>query len=341
MAEELAPETEIDVDTLTTEQVSELKKAPPERPAKKAEPKAKEEPKPVEKTAAVEDDGDDDEPAPAGKEQTVPHAKFHRANERAKSEAKRAADAEARANLAMQRMTELLQAQQPAKTEEPEVDFGPDPDADPIGWAKWRREKDREEYHARQQWEQQTAQQREQAAFTQNAIAAVTQEYNASKGENPQVEAAYTALRQSYAAELQALGWQGVELGNKLNELETGFILYAYQNRIPIQDVVLNLAQARGAWRPQAQAQPAEQIEDTPRDAAGRFAKAAEDMARREETKKAAKSLNGAGSAIDAGNEIPTPQQIVDMTEEEFAAFKKKYSKPDGSNDALRRAFGG
>jgi len=278
---------------------------------------------------APADDDDDDEGDPSAPQGTVPHAKFHRANERRKESERRAQEAERASTLAMQRMAELLEASKPREPEPQaqEFDLGPDPEHDPIGALAWQREQKRIELEQRRQWEQQTAQQRLAEYQWQQALGQTAVQFEQAKAVEPQLQELYDGLRQSYAREYAAYGHPVGQIGQLVERQEAQIIQWAHANRVPIAQAIKNLAASRGV---QAQASQASTQERDP--VTGQFKSAAE-LDRIEKTKQASKSLGGGGAPVRA--DVPTAQDIVNMSDEDFAAFKKKHGEK-----AMRIAMG-
>lgn len=319
-AEGGAPEVP-DIDSMSDAEFEEFKNAHKEG-EEAPEPKAKE-------PDAGEDD-DDDEPV-AGS-QSVPHAKFHRANERRKEAEKRAEEAQRNATVAMQRMAELMEAmkggQQQEQKAEPEYDLGPDPNEDPVGALEWAREQRRQEIERQRQQEQQAAQQQQAHRQWQEAYTSVLTQFETAKQAEPELQGLYDGLRTSYALEYQAYGYSMPQIVQLVERQEAQIIQWAHANRIPIGQAIKSLAQSRGV-QAAAPEQSGQQRERDP--VTGQY-KSAQDIDKLDQTKRASRSLNG-GAAV--RTEGPTPEDIVNMSEEDFAAFKKKYG-----DKAMAKAFG-
>lgn len=319
MAVDMADEPEVDIDALSDEDAGKIRRGEASPPVARSAEKIAEE--------------DDLEADP--KAETVPHGKFHRVNERRKQAEERAAAlerahfaAEQRADLATRRMTELMEAAKPPPEEEPEPDLGPDPEEDAIGSIKWMRAQKAAEIQNQKEWQAQQG----QRSQVERIFNDQTERFQAVKAEHPVLQEAYNELLQSWGRELAMQGVQGPELQRRVNRLEVQWATWAHQNRRPIEDVIWELAQSRG-WRPAAAEVDGEKTDQQPRDANGQFAKASAEMDKREQTKLAAKSLGGSGGPAETG-EI-TPQTVIDMSEEEFAAFKKRWG-----DNAMKKAMG-
>jgi hypothetical protein len=291
-------------------------------------------------------DGTRDEFEVDPKSETVPHGQFHRVNERRKAaEAETAKErtareqAESRANTAMQRMAELLEASKPPAPEvkEQEPDLGPDPDEDPIGALKWAREQKAQEFEQRKQFEAQQV----QRAQHERVVNAQSERFRSVQAEHPVLTEAYQSLLNSWGHELSLQGFKGRDVQARVNQLETQWAAWAHQHNQPIEDVIWNLAQSRGFRMKEPDADPSPEAAATgadaaatpQRDANGKFVAASAAMDKREATKAAAKSLGGSGGPADTGE--LTPQMIADMSNEDFAAFKKKFG-----DKAMAKAFG-
>ncbi len=273
--------------------------------------------------------------------ETVPHGQFHRVNERRKAaEAERQAErtraeaAEARANTAMQRMAELLEASKPAQQQqEPAVDpnvYTGDPN-DYVAKIDWLEQREAVRAEERKQWDAQLAQQTE----VQRVIETKQAEYAAVREQYPEIEDARQAVLKGWHREFWLQGFRGAALDQKVTKAEADYTIWAHRQNIPIGDVIAELAMSRGWQPPTDDAQPATNGATQPKDpATGKFIKAAAEMDKREATRAAAKSLGGSGGPSDVGE--MTPEMLVEMSEGEYAAWKKK----NGGETALRKFFG-
>jgi len=332
---ETLPDSDIDedaLDALPPEEFEKLKRGEREAPQKDA--------KPPEKEAAVKDEFDVDP-----KSETVPHATFHRTNERRKAaEAERAAaatraeQAEARANTAMQRMAELLEASKPApaKIEEPAVDLGPDPEIDPIGALKWQREQRAADFEARKTADAQAGQQRQEQGQQAELLRAAANDVQAFKQQTPDYDQARNFYWNQRGPELMALGYSQEQAIQLIEQDELNIAHTALTRQQSPAKTLYAIAKARG-YTPTIEHDAAEKPNgaEQPRDADGKFKAAAAAMDKREATKAAAKSLGGSGGSDDVGT--LTAQSIVDMSESEFRAFKKKWDKELGEGGAMRK----
>lgn len=348
MTQDVIPAETPDIDAMSDEDFdkfkAEMAEGPSDEPVPGPEETKQPEPEPEPEAAKKPEDADDgdddpDDGDPAGKQETVPHQKFHRANERRK-------EAEKRAQLAEERLGELIkidsqrlaqhQREQAASQQkpEPEPDFGPDPKENPIGWIEWRQNKDREEAAKRQEQEQAQQSRTEQQQAEFNAVQRVNHRFIQAAQADPELNEALSVLRDSVAREQAAYGFAGVDLQNRVNQLEGQTMIWAFQNRIPIEDLVEQQAIARG-WRRKAEMpaqepatpDPQKQPEPTPKEVM-------EEVNKTEAAKQKATSLSGGGAPVPS-SEL-SPKSVVDMTDAEFEAFKKKYGE-----NAMDKVFAG
>lgn len=308
-----APTPEIDVDSLDDAAFDALKaEMRSEKPAEvPQEPeKAPEAPK---DQLAEEPSGDDDEPtvdANGKKQEFVPHAKFHQANERRKAaEAERQKLAENYQKL-LDRTTQLLQAQQPqqaVKESEPEI---PDPETDPLGALKWTRE----QIAGMTKAQKAEAEQREQETAVNRVLSSVNATLQQTIQADPSVKDAHDAWRRSVGMEMLAMGYSEQQALEQLAQTERQHALFIAENNIPVGEYLKRLASARG-WQARAP-------EPAPANDTG--ATEAEKIAKREEARIASLSLGkGGGAVVNTG--VTTPQELLDMSDEEFEAYKKKH----------------
>lgn len=306
-----APEIDVDAlddaafDALKSEMRSEKTAEDPPDPQKAPEV-AKEPP-------ADEPAGDDDEPvldANGKKQEFVPHAKFHQANERRKAaEAERQKLAENYQKL-LDRTTQLLQVQQPPPQAEPEEPAIPSWAGDPLTAGEWTQ---KELIALKTQIAEKAKQEQEQASVSQvlNSVNAVLQQEIQA---DPSVKDAHDAWRKSVSMEMLAMGYTEQQAIQALNQTERDHALFIAQNNIPVGEYLKRLAGARG-W--QAKAPEPAPANDTGLTEADKIAK-------REQARIASLSLGkGGGAVVNTG--VTSPQELLDMSDEEFEAYKKKH----------------
>lgn len=287
---------------------------PPEPVEEKTETKAenRDEKGRFKKAEAQQDeDADEDSDEPEGKSQTVPHAKFHRANERAKEEARLRKEAEERFARLADRIAQLTEPQQP-KQAEPEAPEIPDPRTNPVGGIEWAVNtlKDQIEQQNRSRSEQEAASAEEQ--HWQRAQAFAAQQFAQAEQSDQELRPAYDYLLQSFQREAEAYGLQGPMLQQHLHNTEREHIRYALQNNMTIPEYIKRLATARGFAHKPAEPEPAPKPDPV------------QQITEREEARKASLSLGKTGGGVSNTDKI-TPERLLEMSDAEFAAFKDKY----------------
>lgn len=313
MAEnEQAAPAEIDVDALSEAEFTELKgkirsEQPVEAPpaAKKADPA----PKPAATDKAAPDANAEEDGGEGKSAETVPHGQFHRERERRK-----AAEAEAdtiRANYQklMDRTTQLLQRDVAPERQE-QAPAIPAWDDNPIEAGKWTQEQVLKLANERTQEAEANRQRTEQQQYWQSVIAEANNQFTEAEKADPSVREAYDSLKASYLSELKALGHSPQSAAQELERIEAQGIAYALHNRIPVAEYVVGLASARGWQRKVASV-------DTGKSEA-------EKINEREQTRLASLSLGKAGGEV-VNTGITTPEQLLEMSDDEFRAYKKKH----------------
>lgn len=265
---------------------------------------SQEQAEPVAKEA--ESDADDSEEQEAAKKSdTVPHGRFHRENERrkqAEQELEQLRLSNQRLEQRTQQILERMEAQShqeaPAAPQEP-VSAADDPIAALDKIQQWQREQD----EARENQEKADR----EAQSWQQAL-----EYTASSLQSdPDAVDAFKALSESYKAEFRAMGIPEAKVESEYAKLERQHVAYIVQNGVNPVDYVKNLAGVRG-WKAQ-EAQPEIQ-EPSP----------AEQLDKREDARLASLSLSNTGGAT-ANTGQPTPQQLAEMSDADFAAYMDKH----------------
>lgn len=310
-----APAPEIDVDSLSEAEFSDLKtKIRSEAPVEAPPAVKQDEPAPAaqktEQGAPEPSDDDDtgDELNADGTRKTVPHGQYHRERERRKAAETARMEADQRFAKLAERTQQLLQPQPvpQAQQQEPEI---PDADVDPQGAIKWAKEQllgIASERKAQQEAEQQ----QQQVAAVLNSVNARLEQDIAA---DPTVKDVRLALRKSYGEEYLAMGYTPQQAVQAVNDLERQHAVFMYQNNIAPGDYLKRLGAARG-WTPKA-AEPAND--------AGQQTEA-DRIAKQEQTRIASLSLGKTGGAV-VNTGVITPEQLLDMSDEDFDAYKKKH----------------
>lgn len=298
----------VDVDELNDDDFAKLKgemtTGEPDKPADKEPQPAK-----TEADAAKVEDTADDEDEPAGKSETVPHGRYHHERERRKAaEAEKEKLAQNYQKL-LERTQQLMEARAtPAGDELAKDTDEPDP-ANPLEQIAWVVKELRAGKERQQQTEVQSREAGERQQFAQG-IKAIEDDF---KKVTPDYDAALSFAAQSRDEELQLM------YPLSTSEERRQFILNEW-NQITRQSIqagvnpaerVYQFAQKRGYKK----AEP--QIETKAEDPVTKIAS-------QEETRKASLSLGKTGGGIVNTDKID-PAGLLDMSDEEFEAYKKKF----------------
>lgn len=321
----MAEEDDIDTDSMTMEQITELKGKMEAGESVTSEAKPEEIPAPgSEDDTATSDEADlaaaettasDAEPDHGSK--TVPHKTFHYANERRKAAEKERDEARDRMARLEERTRLLLDEQQQQSKPEAKVEEEiPDPDGDPMKVIKWARDEilARKKADADQAAtsERQTQEQRVWNETSERVNTAYTQ----ASAADPAIVEAHNAYRQSIGEELLAMGYTKPQALEEINRVENQHLIHIDQNRLEVGEYIKTLAKARG-WRP-ASPPPAEVPPAAAND-------------KLDKARQAGASLGSSGGAV-ANTGAITPQMLADMPEDEFRAYMEK-------NGSTRKAF--
>lgn len=307
---------EIDVDAMSDEEFASFKAGMETGDEQTTEPEPKPEAATTEEVQTAEED-DDDLDAEHPKSETVSFGRFNRTNERRKEAERKAQEASERAIRLEERLQAIIEAQQGPK--QPEQQPNPADEVpnenDPIAILNWARKElmDRKTREAEEAKQRET-QTREQQAWNE-VIATVQKDYNATVEKDPSLVEAHNAWRNSLGQELLAMGYSQAQAIEEVNRQENAHIGYVYQTNQNVGEYIKKMAGIRG-WAPK----PAEPASDPKNDMNA--------IAKREEARQASMSLGKSGGATADIGKI-TPQQIAEMSDEEFAAYREKHSIVD------------
>jgi len=253
--------------------------------------------------------GEEDDAEP--RSETVPHGQFHRERERRKQAEARAKEIEDNYSRLMERTNQLLsttaQIAQPQQQEQQQP-AGP-PKGDPMAMLEWLTERVQQQEITQQQAQQYAYQE----GYRQESLRQLANIEAQFRTTTPDYDAALQYMAESRDAELQ--------LAYPMSTMEqrSQFILREWENlvsanmeagRNPVQQIY-ELAKRRG-YTPTTQAPQTQ-----PTSAAGQ-------IAAREEARKASMSLGSTGGGITNTGAI-TPEQLLEMSDAEFDAYKKKH----------------
>jgi hypothetical protein len=308
---EPAIEAEIDVDALDDAAFADLKgkmageidTGEAQEPEKATEaPKVAETDKPAPEPNAAKAEDDDDP-----KSETVPHGQFHRERERRKEAERLKAESDERFAKLAARVAELT-----AVKEEPKADAEKDdlPDeANPLEQIAWLVKEVREGRMSREEAQKQAREEGERHEYAQR-IKAVEDQFKAT---TPDYDAALQFAAQSRDEELQLM------YPLSTPEQRQQFVLREW-GQITQQALQAGFNPAERAYqfavkRGYRKAEPEPTVESKT---------AVEEISEREETRKAALSLGKTGGGVTQTGAI-SPEQLLDMTDDEFAAYKAKH----------------
>ena len=257
---------------------------------------------PTEETPVVEEKVEKpaaEKPVEQEKEKFVPHQALHEERQRRK-ELQRETDQlkqnQAVLNDRFQQLWQVVQPQQQApQFRDPKTDTDP---MEALAHNQAILAQQAQEAAQHRQQNEQRNQIQEHARRLTGWASAKAQEY---AQENPDFPEAYKHIRMVRAQELQAMGYTGPELVERLHNEELNVFHEAQQRGLNPAEIAFNMAKAAG-WKPKEpeKSSPEQKIESLNKGA------------------QAAKTLGAGGSS--AG--MPTPEQIAAMGEEEFAELK-------------------
>lgn len=242
----------------------------------------------------------------------VPHQALHAEREEHKKTRAELNEIRERQARLDERWNMLSKAQQQEVDKKAEADI-PDPDSDPLAAVAWlvRQTREQKEAQTRQQaeYEQQSAQQQQVA----QVVDYVDRNYAEAVQTDPTVQEAYTAAFDSYAKELQVLGYRGQAFNEQITTVLRNFQWVAAQQMqqgVPLADFIKSVAQTRG-WQPKPVQQQTDPGKMELSEKLGKVATAIE----------ASKTLGQAQGR--AGSDALSAQAIADMPAHEFEAWMK------------------
>lgn len=243
----------------------------------------------------------------------VPHAAFHeeRASRKKLQEDFDAyrRDQDAFRIRAEERIKFILDGQQQRQQPQPEAAKPalPDPNADPIGYMKAKIEQLEAQNAELSKGTTQTAQQFAAQQRAQAAMSAITQDEAAFAAKTPDYYQAADHLKAQWMAEAAAAGVTDQQVIGRFIQARMFEVLNAAaQSRRSPAEITYALAAARGyAKAAPPQQGPDPRLENLQRGAA------------------AAKTLSG--GATQQSGATPTAEMLLNMTEEEFAAYRDKH----------------
>ncbi len=267
------------------------------------------------------------------KSETVPFKTFDRVRHRVKdveterqAALTRAEQAEARANTAMQRLTEIMAASKPAEQTKEEPPPPPTLEGDPLAFVEYTAKEVQELKAQIAQQKQATQEERAAQEWIQRS-AADLEEYGKATPEGSEA-ANWLWGWGLHQIQQKSPGLHEAAVQANMNDWQVKIAQQAHQMGIRPARLMHMMALDRGF-----QPEPAKVVPPKDPDT-GKFVKASAEMDKREATKAAAKSLGGSGGPSDGGE--VTAEMIVGFSESEYAAWKKA----NGGEQALRKFFG-
>lgn len=309
---EPAPEAEIDVDALDDAAFADLKgkmageidtDTPPEPDKAPEATKVADADKPAPEPNAAKAEDDDDP-----KSETVPHGQFHRERERRKEAERLRAEADERFTKLAARVAELTAVQAKPADELAKTDDLPD-EANPLEQIAWLVKEVREGRMSREEAQKQAREEGERHEYAQR-VKAVEDDF---KTRQPDYDEALQFAAKSRDEELQLM------YPLSTPEQRQQFVLREW-GQITQQALQAGINPAERAYqfavkRGYRKAEPEPTVESKT---------VVDEITEREETRKAALSLGKTGGGVTQTGAI-SPEQLLDMSDDEFAAYKAKH----------------
>lgn len=297
----------------------------------------------ADESASARDDtgeaGREEDGSKQRRDRTVPHAALHAEREEHKKTRRQLQEQEVRYARLEERLNAINEAmsrsRQPEQAQQPAVDEIPDENEDPVAALAWVKKFVQDQRATQQRQQQETARQTEEQQRAERewnvAFRTSKQVWDAAVAEDPQVNEAYQALRESHRRELSAVGWSGQPLENRLQQIEADYILTAYRNQWPIDQLVRNVAESRG-WRPKTAAEQQQQRQQPTAD---------ERLDRMERAQQASKSLSTTGGGTPGSGKM-TLETLDRMDDHELQNLVRNLNKRDqhGVDRALEKMMG-
>lgn len=259
---------------------------------------------------------DKEQPAEKERRGRVPLRQFRQEEERRKAAEREAQTLREQAARFDERLRMIYAAQQQQPEEKDEA---PDPSQDPIGAIQWQQ---RQIEAQRQAYEQQQQQAREQAIISQidNGYRRSFAEFSAEK---PDAPLAYQHFTNALGAYFENLGVPEAQIDALVIQEERRLAYQAAQRGQNPAQIVYEMARKFGYSPAPQESQDREAIE-----------KAEKDIDRRQKAAAASKSISNASGS--RGGRMPSAQELISMSDEEFAEMRSKMSDRE-----FRRIAGG
>jgi len=264
----------------------------------------------------TKDRSENEQPEQKERRGRVPLRQFRQEEERRKSAEREAQTLREQAARFDERLKMIYAAQQ--QNEQPK-DEAPDPSQDPIGAIQWQQ---RQIEAQRQAYEQQQRTQQEQAVISQidNGYRRAFHEFSA---ETPDAPLAYQHFTNALGKYFETLGVPEAQIDALVVQEERKLAYQAAQRGQNPAKIVYEMARQFGYAPAPQETQDREAIE-----------KAEKDIDRRQKAAAASKSISNASGS--RGGRAPSAQELISMSDEEFAEMRSKMSDRE-----FRRIAGG
>lgn len=205
---------------------------------------------------------------------------------------------------------EAQQAQQ-ARQQAPEQELSPpDPHTDPIRAIEWQQQ----QIEAQRQWQEQQLNAQREAAVIAQLDNGYRQAWGQFANNKPDAMNAYKHFVDVTSAYLEMQGIPQAKIDEMVANEERKIAYQAFQRGVNPAEIIYEKAQIMGYRNVPAQAeQPADN---------SIVKKAEEDVVRRQKAASASKSMSSAGGS--RGGNLPSIEELANMSEDEFAEFRAK-----------------
>lgn len=212
-----------------------------------------------------------------------------------------------------ERLRMIMEAQQAQQVRQqaPEQELSPpDPHTDPIRAIEWQQQ----QIEAQRQWQEQQLNAQREAAVIAQLDNGYRQAWGQFANNKPDAMNAYKHFVDVTSAYLEMQGIPQAKIDEMVANEERKIAYQAFQRGVNPAEIIYEKAQIMGYRNVPAQAeQPADN---------SIVKKAEEDVARRQKAASASKSMSSAGGS--RGGNLPSIEELANMSEDEFAEFRAK-----------------
>lgn len=212
-----------------------------------------------------------------------------------------------------ERLRMIMEAQQAQQVRQqaPEKELSPpDPHTDPIRAIEWQQQ----QIEAQRQWQEQQLNAQREAAVIAQLDNGYRQAWGQFANNKPDAMNAYKHFVDVTSAYLEMQGIPQAKIDEMVANEERKIAYQAFQRGVNPAEMIYEKAQIMGYRAASAQAeQPTDNLIAK---------KAEEDVARRQKAASASKSMSSAGGS--RGGNLPSIEELANMSEDEFAEFRAK-----------------